>query len=271
MNARPRAPLDWLRRVVSHPVVEVCAGLVMAAASIWVLLELPAAIDEGERGQAAYVGLLALAAFVVLRSLALLAESVELLAEGTRHIGASRGGRPARILGSIARHPAFEFSAAAVLVLAGAVEAWEAWHEPELQAGAAWCLGLIVVGLTMLGRSLFGLVEGAGFFAHGERHRGRRVPVLHRFFGTLRQPAFEVSVGLLVIGLVVFEWVWIESPMESAEASMAAETSFLLFGVARVLRFAPHLYSALEVIGDAGSTTTQHSKVSSRGESAGGD
>jgi hypothetical protein len=251
MSADPRAPLVSLRRLVSHPTVEVIAGLIMAAASIWILLEFSASSEHGEEGRPAYVGLLALGAFVVLRSLALLAESVELLAGGTRHIGAGHGGRLARMLGAVAQHPVFEFAAAVLLVLAGAVEAWEAWHEPRLQAGAAWCLGLIVVGLTMLGRSLLGLVLGARYFAHGERDSGRRVPVLHRFFGRLQHPGFEVFVGLLVIALVVLEWVWIESPMESTEATMAAETSFLLFGVARVLRFAPQLFDALDVIADA--------------------
>jgi hypothetical protein len=173
-------------------------------------------------------------------------------------------------LGTVARHPVFEFAAAAVLVLAGAVEAWEAWHAPTLQAGAAWCLGLIVVGLTMLGRSLLGLLVGARYFVHGERDSDRSVPVLHGFFRRLQQPGFEVFVGLLVIGLVLVEWIWIEPSTGSAEAVAAAEMSFLLFGVARVLRFAPHMYSALEVIGHAGSAKTQQSEISSRGKPTGG-
>ena len=250
-EAHHRRRLGPLGRFVSHPVIEIGAGLVMAAAAIWILTELPEVAHETKEQRTGYIGLLVLGAFVILRSLGLLAESVELLAEGTEGLRSGPFGNIARALGRFARHPAFELTAAAVLVLVGVIEAWEAWEEPGPHDEGIWCLGLIVIGVTMIARALFGLVLGARFYGHAMHHRRDGIPLLDRLYSIVHRPLFEVGVGVLIVALVLFEWIYAEPPEEEVEAAMAAESTFLLFGIARVLRFLPHLFAALEVVGTA--------------------
>jgi len=67
---------------------------------------------------------------------------------------------------------------------------------------------------------------------------------------TFRHPGFEVLVAVVVITSGVWEEFIVEATEADAELLQTNHTIFL-FGLIQLLKFAPHLFVSLEVIGDA--------------------
>ncbi len=66
-----------------------------------------------------------------------------------------------------------------------------------------------------------------------------------------RHPGFEVLVAVVVIATGMWEEFIVEAT-EADAALLQTNHTIILFGLIQLLKFAPHLFISLEVIGDAG-------------------
>ncbi len=73
---------------------------------------------------------------------------------------------------------------------------------------------------------------------------------LERLGHTSRHHGYEVLVAVVVITTGVWEEFIVEATEADAELLQTNHTIFL-FGLIQLLKFAPHLFVSLEVIGDA--------------------
>ena len=243
-------PISAIRRIMSNPCVELVVGLIIAGVAIWTLFGLAELAEhEGEARLRGDHGLLVLGIFLVVRSLALLLEGLEFIAEGAHDIMAICGNAVMASVHRVAEHPLFELLAALMVLAAGFVEAYEVLERGHLgEGGAAW-LGIALLGLSMLAKALLGLVDGLLIVEHSS---SRSRPVwLERLGHTFRHPGFEVLVAMVVIATGVWEEFIVEAT-DAESALLQTNHAIILFGLIQLLKFAPHLFVSLEVIGDAG-------------------
>ena len=205
-----------IHRIMSNPIVEFAAGLIIAGVAVWTLFGLADLAErEGETGLRGDHGLLVLGIFLVVRSLALLLEGLEFIAEGAHDIMAICGNAVMASVHRVAEHPLFELLAALMVLAAGFVEAYEVLERGHFgEGGAAW-FGIALLGLSMLAKALLGLLDGLLIVEHSSSLS--RPLWLERLGHTFRHPGFEVLVAVVVIAT----GVWEEFIIEAAEADAA--------------------------------------------------
>lgn len=237
-----------IHRIMNNPFVELTAGLIIAGVAIWTIFGLAElAKHEGEAGLRGDHGLLVLGIFLVVRSLALLFEGIEFIAEGSHGIMAVCHRAVARSVRRVAEHPLFELLTGLLVLAAGFIEAYEVLERGHFgEGGAAW-LGIVLLGLSMLAKGCLGLVDA--LLIVGRRSLARPV-WLERLDRTIRHPRFEVLVAVVVIATGVWEEFIVEA-READSALLQTNHTIILFGVVQLLKFAPHLFTSLEVIGEA--------------------
>ncbi len=94
-----------------------------------------------------------------------------------------------------------------------------------------------------------GLVDGLLIVEHSSSLS--RPVWLERLGRTFRHPGFKVLVAVVVIATGVWEEFIIEAT-EADAALLQTNHTIILFGLIELLKFVPHLFISLEVIGDAG-------------------
>jgi len=239
-----------IHRIMSNPCVEFVAGLIIAGVAVWMLFGLAGLAEHvGEARLRGNQGLLVLGIFLVVRSLALLLEGIEFIAEGAHDIMAICGNAVVASVRRVAEHPLFELLTALLVLAAGFVEAYEVLERGNFgEGGVAW-FGIALLGLSMLIKALLGLLDGLLIIEHSSSLS--RPVWLERLGHTFRHPRFEVLVAIVVIAT----GVWEEFIVEATEAdAVLLQTNYaiILFGLIQLLKFAPRLFVSLEVIGDAG-------------------
>ena len=244
-----------IHRVMSNPCVELVAGFIIAGVAIWTLFGLAELVEhDGEARLRGDHGLLMLGIFLVVRSLALLFEGIEFIAEGGRGIMAICHHAVVASVRRVAEHPLFELLTALLVLAAGFVEAYEVLERGHFGEGGAVWIGIALLGLSMLAKALLGIVDGLLIVEHSSSLS--RPVWLERFGRTLRHPRFEVLVAVVVIVTGVWE-EFIAEATDADAALLQANHAIILFGVIQLLKFSPHLFTSLEVIGDADRTRRQ--------------
>ncbi len=211
--------------------------------------------QEGEAGLRGDHGLLVLGIFLVVRSLALLFEGIEFIAEGTHGIMAICHRAVATSVRRVAEHPLFELLTGLLVLAAGLIEAYEVLERGHFgEGGAAW-LGIVLLGLSMLAKGFLGLVDALLIVGHSSSLS--RPVWLERLDRTFRHPRFEVLVAVVVIVTGVWEEFIVEAK-EADAALLQTNHTIILFGLIQLLKFAPHLFTSLEVIGEADPAGRHH-------------
>jgi len=238
-----------IHRFMANPGVELMAGLILGGVAIWTLF---GSVELGEAEGGARLrgdhGLLVLGVFLVVRSLALLFEGIEFIAEGARGFKALCDRAVLAPVRRVAEQPWFELLTALLLLAAGFVEALEVLERGHFGEGGAVWFGIVLVGLSMLARGLLGLLDGLLIVDHSSSLP--RPGWLERLNRTFRHPRFEVLVALVVI----VTGVWEEFSVRATEADAAllqTNHTIILFGLIQLLKSAPRLITSLEVIEDA--------------------
>ena len=187
-----------VHQIMSNPCVELVIGLIIAGVAIWTLFGLAELAEhEGEARLRGDHGLLLLGIFLVVRSLALLFESVEFIAEGAHGIMAICGRALVASVHRVANHPLFEMITGLLVLSAGFVEAYEVLERGHFgEGGAAW-FGIALAGLSMLAKGLLGVVDG--LLIVGQSSSLSRPAWLEQLGRTFRHPRFEVLVAVVVI------------------------------------------------------------------------
>jgi hypothetical protein len=238
-----------IHRIMNNPCVELVVGLIIAGVAIWTIFGLvELAENEGEARLRGDHGLLVLGIFLVVRSLALLFEGFEFIAEGTRGIVALCCNAVVASINKVAKHPLFELLTGMLLLAAGFIEAYEVLERGHFgEGGVAW-FGMALLGLSMLAKALLGLLDALLVVEHSSSLS--RPAWLEKLAHIFRHPRFEVLVAVVVI----VTGVWEEFIVEATEADAAllqTNHTIILFGLIQLLKFAPHLFTSLEVIADA--------------------
>ncbi len=238
-----------IHRIVSNPCVELVLGLIIAGVAVWTLFGLAELAEyEGEARLRGDHGLLVLGVFLVVRSLALLFEGIELVAEGGRGVMAICHHAVVATVRRVAEHPLFELLTALLVLAAGFVEAYEVLERGNFGEGGVVWIGIALLGLSMLAKALLGLVDGLLIVEHSSALS--HPAWLERLARTLRHPRFEVLVAVVVIVTGVWE-EFIAEATEADAALLQTNYAIVLFGVIQLLKFSPQLFISLEVIGDA--------------------
>ena len=247
MSGRAIRTID---RIMSNPGVELMAGLLIGVAAIWTLFGFAElAEQEGEAGLRGDHGLLVLGVFLVVRSVALLFEGIEFIAEGARGIKAVCHRTIVAPVRRVAEQPWFELLTALLVLAAAFVEAYEVLERGHFGEGGAVWFGIVLVGLSMLARGLLGLLDGL-LIVDRSSSLPRRPGWLEWLNRTFRHPRLEVLVALVVIVTGVWE-EFIVRAREADAALLQTNHTIILFGLIQLLKAAPSLFASLEVIEDA--------------------
>ncbi|MCG8433402.1 MAG: hypothetical protein MJA83_05170 [Gammaproteobacteria bacterium] len=234
-------------RFVGHPGVELTAGLIMAGVAIWSLTAL-ADITKTESAHGEF-GIVILGVFLVIRSFAVLMESVELIAEGSHGFLKICHTVIVEKLCAVARNPSFELLTALFLLSAGIIEAWEILEKGVYESAAIGYFGIILLSISMLSKALLGLLDGLLIIEHGRHSQGWLFQAVRKLGQPFRHPGIEVLVGLVVIITGIWEEIILEVT-HTQGALMRTNHIIITYGFIHLIKFTPHLFASLEVLGD---------------------
>ncbi len=224
----------YIRAIGKNPYLEVAAGVLIIAIALYEF------VADVEKSMHSVEGVHALLLF----GLMYLARTITISFDGIESIDVAETSRfhqknaLAVFLHRVAHSPHAEITVGILLFAVGLVEIWENIRE-EMVDFERWHIGLIVLGVYLMLRSLTALVKGLVLFEESEYLRH-----LHtKWIRFIISPCVEslVGVALLLIGIIE-EVINLSTanPLEVQEYH-----TFIVFGIVSILRFFPDAYDGI--------------------------
>jgi hypothetical protein len=239
-------------RLAANPYVEFAVGVAVVVSGIWQLVyELPGEIAAEElEGHHAIV---LFGFFLAINSFLRFFKGLE---QAGRAAVKLTNGRVEGLLRPVKRfmdHWCVEFSVGLILVVGGFAELFEEFLGLDKLGDAdndyLWFAALLIIGTSMLVKSLAGAIDVLKF-AHGvNRHRSLRMALISRLESLFRKPVVEASLAsaILLVG-IVHELA--DSTALGVEA-IEAHHGLVAIGAQHLLKVSQDVSDSLELAEDA--------------------
>ncbi|MDQ7780051.1 MAG: hypothetical protein RDV41_10130 [Planctomycetota bacterium] len=232
-------------RIVKNPAVVLGVGaLVALSAIIEVAYSLPEEIEEGAPHDIAGECMVALIGLLIvvnaLKDLLGAAVKTEKFLREERH---HRPGGVGHCIEFLEKKWYFNAALGVLCLVAAAAELVEAIRESE-EGVSLWYGGLLIVGASMVLKSLGDLSEALARFAESEKERHARFPLIERLHAFFCRPRVGILLSVLVIAFGVAE-MFVGTP-EEGPAMFKASHGIVMLAVMRLLRIASTADVSLE-------------------------